>query len=206
MMRFPPPTTAARILSRPISKQSHLLRQRHLQLVAGRRLPSTLLYDVRSFGSTRDLSSASNNNNRSNSIIPGVTSTSPYGSLGEPLPSSSPAVAWQATHNVDVQRVTQNAMIYELQQSQTKTIETVVPWFLSQMPASYFRQVPDHLRYDHIKAIAAVQDANMVRSNRIFSIRITLIDLSILIKCHLVTATAINIVTGSLFEFKITYS
>jgi hypothetical protein len=46
----------------------------------------------------------------------------------------------------------------------------------------------------------------MVRSNRIFSIRITLIDLSILIKCHLVTATAINIVTGSLFEFKITYS
>jgi glutamate dehydrogenase len=80
--------------------------------------------------------------------------------LGEPK-SPTPARAWQAEHNSDVQRVTQNAMIYELQQQQTKTIEEVVPWFLQNMPSSYFRQVPEPFRMDHIKAIAAIRDANM---------------------------------------------
>ena len=100
------------------------------------------------------------NKNHKNTVIPGADSSNRYGSLGEPVPTSSP-VAWQAEHNADVQRVTQNAMIYELTQQQTKTIEQVVPWFLSNMPASYFRQVPESFRMDHIKAIAAIQDANM---------------------------------------------
>jgi glutamate dehydrogenase len=52
-------------------------------------------------------------------------------------------------------------MIYQLTQQQTRTIESVVPWFLSNMPASYFQQVPDEFRMDHIKAISAVKDANM---------------------------------------------
>jgi glutamate dehydrogenase len=97
---------------------------------------------------------------RTLTIIPGASSASPYGSLGEPKQAASP-VAWQAAHNADVQRVTQNAMIYELTQQQSRTIEDVVPWFLGNMPAAYFRQVPDHLRMDHIKAIAAIKDANM---------------------------------------------
>lgn len=94
-------------------------------------------------------------------LIPGSSSQSPYGSLGEPKPASIGAVSWQAQHNADVQRVTQNAMIYELTQDQTRTIERAVPWFLSNMPASYFQQVPDEFRKDHIKAISAVRDANM---------------------------------------------
>jgi hypothetical protein len=69
--------------------------------------------------------------------------------------------AWQAAENVDVQNVTRKAMIYELIHQQTETIENVVPWFLENMPASYFRQVPERFRMDHIKAIAAVKDANM---------------------------------------------
>lgn len=97
---------------------------------------------------------------RTQTIIPGASSASPFGSLGEPTQAASP-VAWQAEHNADVQRVTQNAMIYELTQQQSRTIEDVVPWFLGNMPASYFRQVPDHFRMDHIKAIAAIKDANM---------------------------------------------
>jgi glutamate dehydrogenase len=104
------------------------------------------------------------NNNSSHNIIPGSASTSPYGSLGDPISNrhpNQPAVAWQAENNTDVQRVTQNAMIYELTQQQTRTIETVVPWFLSSMPASYFRQVPEAFRMDHIKAISAIKDANM---------------------------------------------
>jgi glutamate dehydrogenase len=90
--------------------------------------------------------------------IPG--SASHFGSLGE-SPSHKSATSWQAEHNSDVQRVTQKAMIYELTQQQTKTIESVVPWFLENMPESYFRQVPEKFRMDHIKAISAVKDANM---------------------------------------------
>eukprot|EP00579_Thalassiosira_antarctica_P006999 CAMPEP_0201883804 /NCGR_PEP_ID=MMETSP0902-20130614/16244_1 /ASSEMBLY_ACC=CAM_ASM_000551 /TAXON_ID=420261 /ORGANISM="Thalassiosira antarctica, Strain CCMP982" /LENGTH=1085 /DNA_ID=CAMNT_0048412667 /DNA_START=161 /DNA_END=3418 /DNA_ORIENTATION=+ len=69
--------------------------------------------------------------------------------------------SWQAAHNIDIQRVTQTAMIHELTQQQTRSIEKVVPWFLSTMPAPYFRQVPESFRLDHIKAISAIKDANM---------------------------------------------
>jgi len=70
-------------------------------------------------------------------------------------------VDWQPDHNLDIQRVTQLAIIHELTQQQTKTIEKIVPWFLDVMPKAYFRQVPESFRNDHMKAIAAVVDANM---------------------------------------------
>jgi hypothetical protein len=69
--------------------------------------------------------------------------------------------SWQASHNIDIQRVTQTAMIHELTQQQTRSIEKVVPWFLNTMPAQYFHQVPESFRLDHIKAISAIKDANM---------------------------------------------
>lgn len=69
--------------------------------------------------------------------------------------------SWQASHNIDIQRVTQTAMIHELTQQQTRSIEKVVPWFLNTLPAPYFRQVPESFRLDHIKAISAIKDANM---------------------------------------------
>lgn len=93
-------------------------------------------------------------------IIPGASSPSPYGSLGEPRKQAS-RVPWQAEHNADVQRATQNAMIYELTQQQSKAIEDLVPWFLRNMPGSYFKQVPETFRMDHIKAISAIKDANI---------------------------------------------
>lgn len=76
-------------------------------------------------------------------------------------PTQKDKTAWQAEHNIDIQRVTQTAIIHELTQQQVHTIETTVPWFLSNMPASYFRQVPEEFRMDHMKAIAAIKDANM---------------------------------------------
>jgi hypothetical protein len=150
-------------------------------------------------------SSDDHNLSRFQAVIPGMSSTtSPYGSLGDPMPSSSSlsslsAASWQATHNIDVQRVTQNAMIYELQQSQTKTIETVVPWFLRQMPPSYFQQVPDRLRTDHIKAIAAVQDANMVRIR-------TVSCWSSLLGCLVLSMGLTTYITGLVFESQIPHS
>jgi len=68
---------------------------------------------------------------------------------------------WQARDNIEVQRVTQKAMVYTLVSESTRTIESTLPWFLENMPESYFMQVPEQYRMDHIKAIAAVKDANM---------------------------------------------
>jgi len=79
----------------------------------------------------------------------------------QPSSSSDEFRSWQASHNIDIQRVTQTAMIHELTQQQTRSIEKVVPWFLATMPAPYFRQVPESFRLDHIKAISAIKDANM---------------------------------------------
>jgi len=70
-------------------------------------------------------------------------------------------VAWQAEENEDIQRVTQQAIIHELTQRQSRTIESVVPWFLENMPPSYFRQVPWETRINQIKAISAIKEANM---------------------------------------------
>jgi hypothetical protein len=70
-------------------------------------------------------------------------------------------MAWQADEDSDIQRVTTLATIHELTRQQSRSIETVVPWFLKNMPASYFRQVPEPFRQDHLRAISAIKDANM---------------------------------------------
>jgi hypothetical protein len=70
-------------------------------------------------------------------------------------------MAWQADEDSDIQRVTTLATIHELTKQQTRSIESVVPWFLKNMPASYFRQVPESFRQDHLRAISAIKDANM---------------------------------------------
>lgn len=71
--------------------------------------------------------------------------------------SGGTAQPWQAEGALDIQRVTQQAMIHEIITQQTNTIQEVVPWFLQNMPPSYFRQVPEKFRVDHIKAIAAIK-------------------------------------------------
>uniref|UniRef100_A0A7S3KZB4 Glutamate/phenylalanine/leucine/valine/L-tryptophan dehydrogenase C-terminal domain-containing protein n=1 Tax=Amphora coffeiformis TaxID=265554 RepID=A0A7S3KZB4_9STRA len=91
-------------------------------------------------------------------VIPGVRHE--YGSLGD-MPMPSRRVSWQAEHNQDIQNVTQKALIYEMTQQQSRTIEQVVPWFLENMPESYFRQIPENFRMSHVKAISAVKDADM---------------------------------------------
>ena len=92
-------------------------------------------------------------------IIPGARNE--YGSLGDMPSIPTQPVSWQATHHQDIQNVTQKALIYELTQQQSRTIEDVVPWFLENMPASYFRQIPENFRISHVKAISAVKDAEM---------------------------------------------
>jgi len=84
------------------------------------------------------------------------------GDYVSPASSSGPAaVAWQAEENSHIQHVTEKSIIYDLIHQQTQTLQTTVPWFLRNMPSSYFRQVPEVFRMDHIKSIATVKDANM---------------------------------------------
>jgi len=113
-------------------------------------------------------------------LIPGATfQQSSYGSLGDAtspianrigkqgtaaneydVKNTAPA-SWQPQNDADVQRVTSQALIYELTRTTAETIEKVVPWFLKTMPESYFRQIPPYLRREHVKALAAIVDADM---------------------------------------------
>lgn len=118
------------------------------------------------------------NNGERIELIPGITSQqSSYGSLGDPTSSldsfggsavfdshgmkNATPTSWQPQNDADVQHVTSQALIYELARTINGTIEKVVPWYLKVMPQSYFRQVPPYLRLEHVKALAALVDANM---------------------------------------------
>lgn len=113
-----------------------------------------------------------------NGLIPGAAfQQSSYGSLGDPtsplensrdgndintgrVSNQNPA-SWQPQNHADIQRVTSQALIYELTRTTANTIEKVVPWFLNTMPESYFQQIPPYLRHEHLKALTAVVDADM---------------------------------------------
>ena len=86
-----------------------------------------------------------------------IRSLSSTWDAGDHMKKDAAAQPWQAEGAMDIQRVTQTALIHELVQQQTNTIQAVVPWFLSNMPPPYFRQVPEKFRVDHIKAIAAIK-------------------------------------------------
>lgn len=60
-----------------------------------------------------------------------------------------------------LQKLTENALIHEISTKQMQTVQKVVPWFLKSMPASYFRLIPEDLRKQHVKAVAAVHDLDM---------------------------------------------
>lgn len=51
-------------------------------------------------------------------------------------------------------------MINDITNARVESASAVVNWFLEHMPKSYFKQVPDDIRRQHLKAIAAIQDLN----------------------------------------------
>lgn len=82
--------------------------------------------------------------------------------------------SWVPVSDEKLQQVTMKSLIHEVAEQQrelaakvildsvheswlTQTSQ-VVPWFLRNMPAAYFRQVPENLRSQHIKAITALRD------------------------------------------------
>jgi len=112
----------------------------------------------------RFFTSSGNGNKKTDDLIPGAAfPQSSYGSLGDATASSDAIASNIAGIAVgeDLQRVASQALVYELTKTTADTIEKVVPWFLKTMPESYFRQIPPYLRREHVKALAAVVDADM---------------------------------------------
>jgi hypothetical protein len=64
-----------------------------------------------------------------------------------------------------LERVEENAemlgvvdIMKEVARQQQDKIAYVIPWFISNMPPAYFRNVPEHIRIDQMKAIMAIND------------------------------------------------
>jgi len=49
-----------------------------------------------------------------------------------------------------------------LQSRQVAAAAEVIPWFLNNMPDSYFQQVPEELRAQHLCALAGIRDSSMI--------------------------------------------
>jgi len=72
--------------------------------------------------------------------------------------STQSSKSWVPVSEEKLQIVTMQSLIHEVAEQQRNMAEKVVPWFLKNMPAAYFRQVPEHLRSQHVKAITALRD------------------------------------------------
>mmetsp|Transcript_3860 Transcript_3860/g.5309 ORF Transcript_3860/g.5309 Transcript_3860/m.5309 type:complete len:1017 (-) Transcript_3860:1740-4790(-) len=66
--------------------------------------------------------------------------------------------SWIPLTNLELQRITTQSLIHEVAEQQRELAAKVVPWFLKNMPASYFRRIPENIRSQHVKAIAAIHD------------------------------------------------
>ena len=73
-------------------------------------------------------------------------------SLGPDLKS------WIPRETESLQKITTQALIHEISIQNFEVATKVVPWFLKNMPASYFRQTESDLRKQHLKAIQAIRD------------------------------------------------
>jgi glutamate dehydrogenase len=88
--------------------------------------------------------------------------------------TNSSIKSWVPVGDEKLQQVTMKSLIHEVAEQQRELaakvmidsffessltrVSQVVPWFLRQMPAAYFRSVPEHLRSQHVKAITALRD------------------------------------------------
>lgn len=63
-----------------------------------------------------------------------------------------------AVSNEALQKITTAALIHEMNLRQMETSNKIVPWFFESMPSSYFRQVGEELRKQHLNVIISAQE------------------------------------------------
>ena len=70
--------------------------------------------------------------------------------------------SWVPSSDKELQRITTQALVHEISRQKMQQIEDFVPWFLSNMPASYFRQVSEQLRLMHISSLCGAGNLNAI--------------------------------------------
>lgn len=75
----------------------------------------------------------------------------------QPLIVHAGMKSWMPRDEEALQHAATTALMHEYTQMQLKTAETLVPWFLDEMPESYFRSVSEADRLQHLRAISALQ-------------------------------------------------
>lgn len=72
--------------------------------------------------------------------------------------STSPSRDNSQLSDEHIKKVTSTALIHELNLRQMETSNKVVPWFFENMPPSYFRQVNEELRKQHLTVLCSAQE------------------------------------------------
>ena len=65
--------------------------------------------------------------------------------------------SWAPSSSTEIERVTSIAMSHDLVQDFTSSANDTVPWFLGNMPHSYFRQTEATVRMEHLRALTALR-------------------------------------------------
>ena len=73
------------------------------------------------------------------------------GGIGVAL-STTATKSWVPDDARSLEKAAMTSVLHDFTQSQLRKAEKMVPWFLSQMPAAYFRLVSDEERLSHLQA------------------------------------------------------
>lgn len=68
------------------------------------------------------------------------------------------AKSWVPQSEEALQKVTTQALIHEVAEHQKEQATRVVPWFLKNMPAAYFKQISAGVQSQHVQAITTVKE------------------------------------------------
>ena len=79
------------------------------------------------------------------------------GGIGVAL-STTATKSWVPDDARSLEKAAMTSVLHDFTQSQLRKAEKMVPWFLSQMPAAYFRLVSDEERLSHLQATAGLFD------------------------------------------------
>jgi glutamate dehydrogenase len=74
--------------------------------------------------------------------------------------------SWAPADTTQLHKMARQSMLHELAVKQQSTLEGVVDWFLTNMPATYFRQTSEEARLEHLLAITSMMEPNFFDSFR----------------------------------------
>lgn len=67
------------------------------------------------------------------------------------------AKSWVPSSGDQLERAVANSMIMEMSQNSFQIVEKIVPWYLNSLPASYFMEVSEATRMEHLKGLVALR-------------------------------------------------